>query len=90
MTISEKGRRYLEGTGETRVRDELARDVLYPNATNAEAEEWLEEIQMRRLAIATEPGLRVARQARTAAWAAVGVAAIGVAATIVLALLTRH
>ena len=73
-----------------KVRDLLTRGVLAPYATVAEAHEWLEELYDRRIKRSSSEQMRltleanqIARQARNAARAALIVAIIGVAATIV-------
>ncbi len=83
MTISEKARAFLEGTGETAVRSHLERGALYPNATDSEANEWLEEVQLHRMELSNEPSLRIAKKAKDAAMIAAIAAVVAIPIAII-------
>ncbi len=82
MTISESSRRYFEEVGETVVRNNLERGVIYPHSA-AEANEWLEEVQLRRMEISNAPSLRIAKSAKDAAVTAAIAAIIAIPIAII-------
>ena len=78
MAISEKSLVFLEGAGEAAVRSYLERGVIEPYAHVWEANEWLEEVQIRRMERSNAPSLRIAKSAKDAAVVAAIAAVIAV------------
>lgn len=94
MAISAKSRAYFEQVGETALRSYLARGALYPYAPESEANEWLEQEELRRMEISNAPSLRIAKSAKdaavVAAIAAVTAIPIAIIAIIIAVLAWLH
>jgi len=83
--------------GETAIRAQIGRGTIYPYATDAEANEWLDEVFFQRMERAnseqiklTREGNTVGRQARNAARAAVVVTIVSILITFLTWFCPRH